>query len=235
MTLTHCGSMLRDFSTDNNQVYHVFNRGTEKRRIFISKKDYERFFVNMVLFNTSGEVKRNLVRYDVSHPMLHNKNDNPLVDILSFCFMPNHYHLMLRQRLENGISKYLQRLQMGYAKYFNLFYERSGNLFQGSYKIVPISRANQFQYSPLYIHLNPLELLEPGWEDKGIKNLKRAIKFLETYPWSSLKTYMLGLDAPYLETKTISTLYPSPEEWRDAVGDWLKDVHHPMLHKILLK
>jgi putative transposase len=213
----------------NNQTYHVFNRGTEKRKIFLTKRDYERFLISMAIFNNSDTNRPRLENIDIQHPVLDKKVEKPLVDVLCFCLMPNHYHLMLRQRVENGISRYLHRLQMGYSKYFNLCYERSGNLFQGQYKAVEVKRQNQFQYLPLYIHMNPLELVEPQWEERGVKSVKKAVKFLENYSWSSLKNYVQELPAPYLEVKTLSSLYGAGE-WREAIENWsLKNLQHRVL------
>ena len=97
---------MREVSFSNGQIYHVFNRGTERRKIFLSKKDYERFLKNMAAFNDAERSIYNLRRLDVRHPVLNNRDRKPLVDVLCFCLMPNHFHLMLRQRIKNGVSKY---------------------------------------------------------------------------------------------------------------------------------
>lgn len=222
---------MRNTGFANNQIYHIFNRGTDKRKIFLSNSDCKRFLKNMSIFNTTGEVPRHLER--IEHSVIDSKKGQPLVDVLCFCLMPNHFHLMVRQRAEGGISKYLHRLQMGYSKYFNLKNERSGNLFQGAYKAVRVQKTNQFQYLPLYIHMNPLDLVEPAWEERGIRDIRKAMKFLEEYSWSSLKTYIAGTAPSYLETKTLSALYAS-SAWRAAIIDWLDNpvhVHHREMDK----
>ncbi len=211
---------MRKVALVNKQIYHIFNRGTDKRKIFLTKNDYERFLINMKIFNDSDVGQHHLDRFDTEHPELNKKSAHPLVDVLCFCLMPNHYHLLLLQREENGISKYLHKLQMGYSKYFNMLYERSGNLFQGAYKVVEVNKDSQFKYVPLYIHMNPLDLIENGWKEKGIRNVKRGLEFLEKYRWSSLKDYISDSPAPYLETKIISSLYSS-EDWKEEIRDFL--------------
>lgn len=211
---------MRKIAFVNQQIYHIFNRGTDKRKIFLSKNDYERFLVNIKIFNDADGKQHHLSRFDLEHPELNKKSAKPLVDILCFCLMPNHYHLLLRQREENGISKYLHKLQMGYSKYFNISYDRSGNLFQGAYKIVEINKDNQFKYVPLYIHMNPLDLVENKWKEKGIRDVNRGIDFLAGYKWSSLRDYIKGSPVSYLDMKIISSLYSSAD-WEEEIKDFL--------------
>jgi putative transposase len=199
----------------NGGIYHIFNRGTEKRNIFLSKKDYERFIINMILFRDEDYLAQNINRFSRSEAESYQVK-NPLVDILCFCFMPNHYHLVLRQRKSNGISRYLHRLQMSYSKYFNLLYDRSGNLFQGAYKAVSIEKDNQFHYIPLYVHMNPLELIERNWKKRGVRNLEESLKFLQNYQWSSLASYLDKNSLSYLETKSFNDFY-TPEELMEEI------------------
>lgn len=225
---------MRKVTFANDHIYHIFNRGTDKRKIFLNKKDYERLFTIMSLFNDSNNGQLHLSRIDNEHPSLNKTSSEPLVDILCFCLMPNHYHLLLRQKEKNGISKYMHRLQMGYSKYFNTRYKRSGNLFQGAYKVVEINKDNQFRYVPLYIHMNPLDLVENKWKENGIKNIKKAINFLKEYPWSSLKIYSESKTPHYLETTTVSSLY-SPRDWEEEIQNCLKSPKAAGQHSVLTK
>ena len=85
---------------------------------------------------------------------LDGKERQPLVSIISFCLIPNHFHSFLRQETDQGISKFLHRLSMGYTKYFNLRYSRTGHLFESAYKIVPVEQDAHFTHLSRYIHLN---------------------------------------------------------------------------------
>lgn len=215
---------MRKITPFNGGLYHVFNRGTEKRNIFINKKDYERFIVNLILFNTSDQPVGNICRYDIENAckMI---SDNPLVKINAFVLLQNHFHFILEQIAENGIARFMHRLEMGYSRYFNILYSRNGNLFQGSYKMKHIDKDSYMLYLPLYIHLNPLDLLnsEKNWKEKGIKNKNKSINFIKNYPWSSLSGY-LGLKSfPFLNKNIWSKIYQTPKEWEMALKEWLPE------------
>ena len=111
--------LMRKFSPTNDELYHIVNRGTEKRDIFLSKNDYERFIVNAILFNTIKQNSvKNLSRYDISSAC-QKIPDDPLVKIHAFALMPNHFHLVIEQVVDNGIARFMHKLEMGYSKYFN--------------------------------------------------------------------------------------------------------------------
>src|SRR3989344_4293942 len=128
-----------------------------------------------------------------------------LVDIHGWCLMKNHYHLLLSERAEGGMSLFLRKLNVGYAKYFNQKYKRTGVLFQGRTKKIPILRDQQFNYILHYIHLNPLDYLK-GAEDwrirmKGkIGNAKAALEYLKKYRWSSYLDYLGEKNFPSVAT-----------------------------------
>lgn len=173
-------------------IYHVYNRGVEKRLLFVDDQDYKRFTRNLGIFNdikpvlNSGrESKINTGEKEIKSI----KQKKPLVDILAFCLMPNHYHLLLKQKEDNGISKFMNKVGVGYANYFNLKYNRVGSLFQGTFKVVLVNNESQFLYIPYYIHLNPLDLKIPNWRENGINKTKIAIEFLNSYKWSSHRDY----------------------------------------------
>ena len=223
---------MRKFKPQNNDLCHVFNRGTEKRNVFAFNKDYERFIVNLILFNTQQIQIKNISRYDVSFA-LKNIPDDPLVKIHAFCLMLNHFHFILEQITDNGISRFLHKLEMGYSKYFNKMYPRNGNLFQGAYKISHIDNDSYRLYIPLYIHLNALELLksERFWKEKGIKDKAKAFNFLRNYPWSSLRAYLNIESLPFISHDILNELYENPKTWEIAIKDWLPEyVQHSVLH-----
>ncbi len=111
------------------------------------------------------------------------------MEIICYCLMPNHFHFILKQIRDSGIPLFMKKLGTGYTNYFNQHYERNGALFQGRYKAVLINQNNYFNYLEQYIYLNPLELIEPDWKEKGIKNLEKAKVFLNSYKWTYFKNY----------------------------------------------
>ncbi len=215
---------MRKFAPAKGELYHVFNRGTEKRNIFLKKSDYERFVVNLIFFNSKQESARNVSRYNIEFAS--NKiPDDPVVKIHAFSLLPNHFHLMIEQLVENGIAKFIHRIQMGYSHYFNKLYSRNGNLFQGAYKIVHVNNDAYRLYLPLYIHLNALELLdtERNWKEQGIKNKINAIGFLRNYQWSSLGEYLEIQSFPFVSHDILDELYKSPKEWEMSLKEWLPE------------
>ena len=114
----------------SDSIYHVFNRGVEKRRVFMDEHDYSRFVNNLAIFNDVRAVLNAKYRIKEIKSI---DNREPLIDILAFCLMPNHFHLLLRQKEDNGISKFMNKIGVGYTNYFNWKYERGGPVFQGAF------------------------------------------------------------------------------------------------------
>ena len=104
--------------------------------------------------------------------------------------MPNHIHLLVRQVKDDGITRFMRKFGSGYANYFNKKYNRKGYLFQGRFVAVRIKTNEQLKIVFVYIHSNPVSLIEPKWKEKGIINPGRAVKFLESYKWSSYQDYI---------------------------------------------
>jgi putative transposase len=170
----------------NQNFYHIYNRGVEKRDIFLDQNDYIRFIHNLYEFNDiypAPEYKRSTnVGSGTSHI---NRKRERLIDVVCFSLMPNHFHLLLKQIKENGITIFMRKLGTGYSNAFNLKNDRVGPLFQGTFKATHVNNDVHFTHISRYIHLNPLELREPRWKEAGIKDWSLADKFLSSYRWSS--------------------------------------------------
>ncbi len=182
---------MRHISLLNGEYYHIFSRGVDKRPIFIDEQDRLRFIRGLRIINNSKRPTNREFRKNSSIV-------DPYVEIAAYCLMTNHFHLLVRQRKEGGISSFLQRFLNGYARYFNLRHERTGKLFDGSYKAVHIDSNEQLIATQRYIHLNPVEIVEPGWKETGCKNFALAWKFIKTYPWSSLRYYLKKAKSSFL-------------------------------------
>ena len=138
----------------DENIYHIYNRGIEKRDIFVDRGDYIRFLNILCFFNDVNPVDFfNLSKggstslAEVEPPDQAKK----LVEILCFCLMPNHYHFILKSLTENGIANFMKKLGTGYTMYFNKKYQRSGHLFQGRYKHREINSEDGFMYLSGYI------------------------------------------------------------------------------------
>ncbi|MFA5838702.1 MAG: transposase [Candidatus Paceibacterota bacterium] len=146
---------MRNIELANDEYYHVFNRGVDKRKIFSDKYDLQRFFQSMKEFNTIepiGSIYENSFE-KTKNPQL-GCGAPKLVEFVCYCLNPNHYHFILKQVKEKGIEKFMHKLGGGYSKYFNQKYKRTGALFQGSFKAVHIDSNEQLLYVSSYVNLN---------------------------------------------------------------------------------
>ena len=136
--------------------------------------------------------------------------------------MPNHFHLILRQLKENGISKFMQKIG-GYSTYFNEKYNRKGHLFN-RFKAVHIKTDEQLRMAFIYVHTNPVSLVQPGWKENGIKDKRKAIKFLrEEYRWSSFFDFIGKKNFPSVIMKDFFFNNIGEEKkCSQAVIDWIK-------------
>jgi len=203
--------------------FHILNRGVEKRKIFLTKDDYLRFTHNLLGLNSKDRVFSYFHRLNSSNYGLR-KAVVKIVDVLCWCLMPNHPHVFVQEKIERGASLFSQKLTTGYTQYFNLTNDREGVLFQGKSKIILIRRDAHFLHMPYYIFSNPIELIEPKWKAKGIKNLKKVIAFLENYKYSSFPDIIGKNNFPeIINKKLFYELYETNENRfkRDFI-EWLK-------------
>ena len=171
------------------EIYHVFNRGVEKRKIFLGDWDYKHFLESSTHYQIFD---KKLSRKYPLNPK--NTSHQKLVEILSYSLMPNHFHLLLKQTIDNGISTFMGRVQNSFTKYFNIKNDRVGHLFQGAFKAVRIENDEQLVHVSRYIHLNPLVSKMTG----NIKN----------YRWSSYPIYIGKGNNEVISTKDILDLFP---------------------------
>jgi putative transposase len=209
-----------NFAPDN--YYHIYNRGTDKRTIFLDKSDYLRFLTLLYICNTTEPIRLgNLQRTEQGQSLL-NPRKETLVDIGAYCLMPNHFHLLLKEKSETGIPVFMQKIGTAYAMYFNKKNERSGNLFQGRFKAELADTDNYLKYLFAYIHLNPIKLIEPTWREEGIKNSDRATDFLNGYEWSSYKFYTGKKSTDFILNKEkFPNYFENFKEFDDFIKEWL--------------
>ncbi len=186
------------------EIYHVLNRGVDKRKVFLEEIDYIRFLHDMFVFNDTNYVDPNhAIRFSSDRFISSNNLKRELlVKIHAFCLMPNHYHMLLSEVSEGGISQFMKKINKGYSQYFNEKNKRSGALWQGKYKKILIEKDAHFIYIPYYIHLNPLDLTMPQWRKGNITNTKEALKHLRKYKWSSHLDYLGEKNFPSIISKS---------------------------------
>lgn len=213
------------FATD--EFYHIYNRGTDKRDVFLHTRDYERFLYLLWACNDKNPVINTSFYYRGFASIDLKKKREQLVDIVCFCLMPNHYHLLLRQKTEGGISLFMQKLGTAYTMYFNTRCERTGVLFQGVFKAAHVDREEYFAHLTRYIHLNPAELREPKWKERGIRKLRETMEFIQAYKWSSCQDYLGSPKfVPILNKALIQELSLPPKEYEKYLREWTKEYAH---------
>lgn len=203
-------------------IYHIYNRGVDKRDIFVSDEDRQRFLACLQHFNTIDQARSDEIYNKKSDTV---PQQDRLVKILAFVLMPNHYHLLLKPLVEDGVSEFMRKLGVGYTHYFNIKNERSGALFQGKYKFVRIEDDEQLNYIPFYIHFNPAELIETRWKEREITDKDRLLEFLKTYQWSSLCDY-LGDDRfdKIIDKNFLVDYLGSPSELEKEIEEWFDEL-----------
>jgi putative transposase len=214
--------------------YHIYNRGIDKRLIFLDKQDYYRFIHCLYEFNDQNSVlnfNRKFQKINRGLASIVDKGENKIrkirdkiVEIICFCLMPNHFHLILKQLKEQGISKFMLKIGTGYAMYFNQKNQRTGRLFEGSFKSILITRDEYMIHLSRYIHLNPIELIEPDWKEKGIKDWRRVNKYLSQYRYSSYLDYIGKDNFPSVTNrKFLLDYFGSGENYKKFVNKWVKE------------
>lgn len=175
------------------EYYHIFNRGVEKRNIFKIKKDYMHFLNSLIFFNTE-EPSWKINQQFEDRP----RKEERLVDIVAYCLNPNHFHLLLRENKENGITTFMKKICTGHAMYFNKKYERSGVLFQGRFKSVHIFSNDLLLYISAYVNCN-----------SQIHSIENA----SIYPWCSFPEY-LGAHGIKCQKNVIVEQFKSSEDYK---------------------
>ncbi len=199
----------------NGEFYHIFNRGNEKQFIFKCEVDRERFLHTLLYYQVEGP-KPKLSQF-LKQPKEALNTSKKLVQIVSFCLMNNHYHLLLTPSREGSVTEFMSKVGNSYTKYFNTRYNRIGTLFQAEFKSVFIETNNQLLQVNRYIHLNPL--------------VGGLIERLEDYPWSSYLEYLGQLFPSVCIQEPILGQFSSRREYEE----FIKDHANYILEIILIK
>ena len=187
----------------SEEIYHIYNRGTDKRKVFLNRKDYDRFLALLYLSNSDSPVHLSNHQDSTLMNLFQVERGKRLVDIGAYCLMPNHFHIMLQQREDGGISKFMQKLTTGYTMYFNLRHDRNGSLFQGKFKSSHAAEDRYLKYLLSYIHLNP----------DGYAN----------YTYSSYKDFIVATrpQSKILNNDFLPVYFESQDAFDNELKDWL--------------
>jgi REP element-mobilizing transposase RayT len=172
--------------------YHVYARGNSRHRIFLDEHDYITFLNLLERYLSPEEAKNS---YGISYPNFYNR-----VDLLAYCLMPNHFHLLVYQRQPRDLTSLMQSVMTSYSRYFNTKYKRSGSLFESRYRASLIVDDMYLEHITRYIHLNPR-----SWRD---------------YEYSSLPYYLQRDEVSWVRPERILSLFESPSAYENFVMDY---------------
>lgn len=218
------------------EYYHVLNRGVDKRQIVINDRDRLRFVTDLYVMNDRRQVFN--LDYHTSNSIdvrRQYEDRKRLVTVHAWCLMGNHYHALISEHSKNGVAEFLKKLNMGYAKYFNLKHKRLGALFQGKTKRILIENDRQYLYILPYIHLNPLDFKKGAqeWRQQCLSNPKAALEWITNYRWSSYRNY-IG-EAEFSEILEGSELFADRKSHAREVEQFLKKTRDPNLSALNLE
>ena len=195
-----------------NGHYHIYNRGVEKRIIFQDHVDYSRFLYLLKIYLSPTEELRKELPLLKSHLVKNNLSGQ--IDLLSFCLMPNHFHLLIRQNNKEAMTKFMKQLLTSYSMYFNKRHQRIGPLFQDVYKAIRIETDEYLLHLSRYIHLNPTA--------RGAA--------LDEFEWSSYLYYLDKRNARWLKPDFIKGYFNNSKKgftYKDFVEQYLEEAILP--------
>ncbi len=184
----------------NDEHYHIYNRGTDKREVFADEKDYHKFLLCLDLLNDEDAGlmalwrdlhKKTAAGFPKVQPWASPRLNlrKPLVSIIAYCLNPNHYHFILKQKEDRGIEKFMQKLGTSYTMYFNKKYSRSGVLFQGRFKAIHITSNEYLLYLSAYVN--------------GNNFIHKYNKDMEAWPYASYLDYVGKRDGKLCDKEII--------------------------------
>ncbi|MDP2655667.1 MAG: hypothetical protein Q8P17_04035 [bacterium] len=218
------------------EYYHLYNRGNSKQDIFLDEEDRARFIKLLFLCNSEKRINFRDDIVDRGIDAFDFERGENIVSLGAWVLMSNHFHLYItskkfpedRPRGSAGneisaITEFMRKLLTGYSSYFNKKYNRTGTLFEGRFKSTRVTNDQQAKYLFSYIHLNPVKIIDKEWKENGIQDMSRAIKFLDTYVWSSYHDHkgIVRRENNLLSVKEFPEYFSSPAIFEKEIFEWL--------------
>lgn len=194
------------------EIYHVFNRGVAKQPLFLDERDYQHGLeiLGFYMEQDPGVALSSLIRAktgpEALRQLLVREPDQPLVEIIAYTLMPNHFHLVIKQLVDGGISQFMRRSMNSFTRYHNVRHERVGPMFQGVFRFVRVTSDEQLLHLTRYVHLNPFAA--------------QLTNDPERYPWFSYPHYRHGTASRLCHPDQVIALAGSPERYRSFLLDF---------------
>ncbi len=190
----------------NGEFYHIFNRGVERRQIFANKRDYQRFFQTLLFYRQEYNPQFRFSFQKRQFLILNTKpSTSPLVDLVCYVLMPTHFHFLVKQVRDRGITTLLSKLSNSYTKYFNIKYKRVGPLLQGPFQARRVEDDEQLIHLSRYVHLNPI--------------VDSLVKDLGDSPYSSYPEYLGLSETNLFQKKSVLSNFSSAKDYEQFVLD----------------
>jgi len=211
-----------------NAYYHLYNRGVEKRKIFMDDQDYIVFLTYLQTYLQPKNIKylqeilsksqSKGLEKDKAIKLLRMNNFCESITLLAYCLMPNHFHLLIKQKEANTIDRFMNSLFTRYVMYFNKKYQRVGKLFQSIYKAVPVTTEEQLLHLSRYLHRNPLQLLQgsalqnykyssyPEYTRKRTTNWIKTNQILSFFSNKGLNSYLSFVEDKIIDSESINKI-----------------------------
>ncbi len=224
----------RKVSFAPGEYYHIYNRGVDKRIIFMEPKDHFRFICLLYLCNTTKNITiRDLFMngFAVSDVFKFNRGDT-IVDVGAYCLMSNHFHLLIKEKIDGGISLFMKKILTAYSMYFNKKNKRVGSLFEGAFKSSHVDNDEYLKYLFAYIHLNPVKIMDIDWKNKlkNSSNQSQIRKYLDEYSWSSYPDYTdkHRTEGKIINKEVFPDYFNNKNEFDDFVNFWINYSKDPI-------
>jgi len=213
------------------QYYHIYSRLLFQKPVFSNIKNAERLKQAFLLANSTNssaafQFLKNNKKASFKEALKIAQEGEKLVNIICYTIMPNHYHLLLQELKENGITNFMHKGNTSIAKYINIKNERKGPLFESRFNAKHINDNRYLLHLSLYIHLNPLDFLHSAdWRKHGLKNWHSAKEKLTNYPWSSIKYFLETNHEDQLlsGTEIITEQFQNKKDYENFLRDWSEE------------
>ena len=205
------------------EYYHIYNRGNSKQKIFHDNQDYNHFVSLLYLLNNAENLNLFHLRRSSTFDIYESNINDKLISIGAYCLMSNHFHILISQLKEGGISKFMLKVNTAYSMYYNKKYKRSGSLFEGKFKAEHVNDDRYLKYLFSYIHLNPVKLIQKDWKEKGVIDKDETIKYLNKYKYSSFLDYIgeERVQNKILNRKNFPEYFPDRKSFLSEIFEWL--------------
>ncbi len=210
---------MRKVSFALHEFYHIYNRGNSRQTIYVTNADYQRFISLLYLANGSKSFE---FREIDEEKLFDFDKGEPLVAIGAYCLMPNHFHILATPLVEGGVATFMRKLATGYSMYFNKKHHRTGSLFEGRFKSEHVDSDNYLKYLFSYIHLNPVKIIQPAWQEQGIGNLQDTFRYLDEYQYSSYVDNRIDRsESNILSREKFPEYFTTKQEYDAEMKEWL--------------